>query len=374
MIFTVRSRYLRVLIPAMLVLLVLAALLWAAGGSGCVYRFRQPREADTLHLEDLEGSYVTVPADTLAAQTYAFMGYTDEYEETIIEERFCYLIVDGKYLPVRVTKADVAELNKYEDGEQMVADGVIGSLLELKFPKLEGTVVPGEFSDTRDMLVQWIAKQNIVTDRDGVTTDKATGADLSRYAETGDYSAYLNDVILPYRMTIGYWGSRTHGGAVVLAILAALCLLLALLLLASIFLGVWERPYRQALRKWGRKSLGQDFAKADRFGKRKNLLLGDEYIWWLRTFSTRVMPVTDVLWIYPRSRRLEGGKKDWSLGLRSENEQWGVRLGEPGTVQRAMGAIQAKGHPMAVGYDKEKQRLFEKDLVQFKAKIRNGTI
>ena len=82
----VRSRYLRLLIPAMLVLLALAALLWVLGGSGCVYRFRQPREADTLHLADLEGSYVTVSAETLGAQTYAFMGYTTEEEETIIEE------------------------------------------------------------------------------------------------------------------------------------------------------------------------------------------------------------------------------------------------------------------------------------------------
>jgi len=370
----VRSRYLRLLIPAILVLLALAALLWTLGGSGCVYRFRKPVEADTLHLADLNGSYVTVPADTLGAQTFAFMGYTNENEETVIEERFCYLIVDGKYLTVRVTKADVAELNKYEDGEQMVADGTIGSMLELRFAKLEGTVVPGADTNTRDMLIQWITNQNIKTDRDGVTTDKATGADVSRYAETGDYSAYLNDVILPYHMTIGYWGSHTRAGAQTLAVLAVICVLLALAILVSIFLGIWEKPYRQALRKWGRKALGSDFARGERFGRKKNLLLGDEYIWWLRTFSTRVMPVADVLWVYPRSRRLEGGKKDWSLGLRSENEQWGVRLGELSTVHRAMEAIRDKGHPLAMGYDKDKQKLFEKDLIQFKAKIRNGTI
>ena len=370
----VKSRYLRLLIPAILVLLALAALFWALGGFGCVYRFRQPREADTLHLADLEGSYVAVPADTLASQTFAFLGYTDENEETVIEERFCYLIVDGKYLTVRVTKNDVAELNKYEDGEQMVADGAIGSMLELKFARLEGTVVSGEFAESRDMLIQWITGQNIKTDKDGVTTDTATGADVSRYAETGDYTAYLNDVILPYRMTMGYWGTRTRVGADLLAILAALYLILALLLLVSIFLGVWEKPYRLALKRWGRKELAADFAKGQRFGKKKNLLLGDQYIWWLRTFSTRVMPVADVLWIYPRSRRLEGGKKDWSLGLRSESEQWGVRLGELGTVHRAMEAIQAKGHPLAIGFDKEKQKLFEKDLTQFKAKVKNGTI
>ena len=372
--FAVRSRYLRLLIPAVLVLLALAALFWALGGSGCVYRFRKPQEADTLHLADMEGSYVTVPADTLAAQTFAFLGYTDANEETVIEERFCYLIVEGKYLPVRVTKENVAELNKYEDGEQMVADGTIGSMLELKFAKLEGTVIAGADTQTRDMLIQWITGQNIKTDRDGVTTDTATGADLSEYADTGDYSVYLNDVILPYRMTIGYWGGRTRAGAEVLAILAIVCVLLALLLLVSIFLGTWEKPYRLALRRWGRKTLAADFAKGERFGRKKNLLLGEDYIWWLRTFSTRVMPAADVLWVYPRSRRLEGGKKDWSLGLRSESQQWSVRLGELSTVHRAMEAIRDKGHPLAMGYDKEKQKLFEKDLTQFKAKIRNGTI
>ena len=370
----IRSRYLRLLIPAMLVLLALAALFWAIGGSGCVYRFRQPREADTLHLADLEGSYVTVSAETLGAQTYAFMGYTTEEEETIIEERYCYLIVDGKYLTVRVTKADVAELQKYDDGEQMIADGAIGSMLELKFAKLEGTVVPGENTETRDILIKWITEQNISTDREGVTTDKATGADVSRYAETGDYTAYLNDVILPYHMTMGYWGDRTRAGAEILAILAVLCVVLALLILISIFLGIWEKPYRRALQKWGRKSMGQDFARGVRFGKKKNLVLGDKYIWWLRTFSSRVMPVEEVLWVYPRSRRLEGGKKDWSLGLRSETQQWSVRQGELGTVQRAMEAIRDKGSPLAMGFDKDKQKLFEKDLVQFKAKVRNGTI
>ena len=145
----IRSRYLRLLIPAMLVLLALAALFWAIGGSGCVYRFRQPREADTLHLADLEGSYVTVSAETLGAQTYAFMGYTTEEEETIIEERYCYLIVDGKYLTVRVTKADVAELQKYDDAEEMVASGSLGSMLELHFADLTGTVEPGEQAEAR---------------------------------------------------------------------------------------------------------------------------------------------------------------------------------------------------------------------------------
>ena len=372
--FAVRSRYLRLLIPAMLILLALAGIFWLLGGSGCVYRFRQPVAPDAVHLENLEGSYIAVPADTLAAQTFAFLGYTDENEETVVEERFAYLIIDGKYLTVRITKEDVAELNKYEDAEQMVADGAIGSMLELNFAELEGTVVSGTEPNARDMLIQWITGQNIKTDRDGVTTDTATGAELSQYAETGDYTAYLNEVILPYRMTVGYWGGRTRAGADLLAVLAAVCLILVLLILVSVFLGVWEKPYRQALRKWGRKPLARDFAQGVRFGKRNNLLLGDKYIWWLRSFSSRVMPVQDILWVYPRSRRLEGGKKDWSLGLRSENEQWGVRLGELSTVHRAMEAIRDKGYPLAMGFDKEKQKLFEKDLTQFKAKVKNGSI
>ena len=379
--FAVRSRYLRLLIPILLVFLLLSGLFWFLGGSGSLYRFRQPQPADTLHLENLVGSYVTVPADTLALQTFAYMGYatTDEYgeEDTVIEERYCFLIVDGKYLRIRVTKADVAELAKYEDGEEMVANGVIGSLLELRFADLTGTVEAGEtmeIRESRSMLEQWVTEQNIQTDADGVTRDSATGADLSRYAETGDYSAYFDEVILPMHMTIGYWGDHSHGAAQFMAILAIVFLLLAILTLVSLLLGFWERPYREALRKWGAKSLRQDFHKGERFGKRKNLILGDTYVWWLRTFNTRIMPLEEVLWIYPRSRRLEGGRKDWSLGLRSESEQWGVRLGELSTVQKAIETIRDKGRPVAMGYDKEKQKLFEKDLPQFKAKVRNGTI
>ena len=370
----VRSRYLRLLIPVLAVLLFLSALAWVLGGSGCVYRFRRPVEPDSLRLDTLEGSFFTVPADTLAAQTFAFLGYTDAEENTVIEERFCYLIVEGKYLPVRVTKADVDELSKYEDGQQMVAEGTIGSMLELRFAPLTGTVVRGEDRNTRDMLIQWITTHNITTDREGVTRDTATGRDVSQYAETGDYSAYLNDVILPCHATIGYWGNRTRGGAEVLAILSLVFLLLAVLLLVSLLLGVWERPYRAALRKWGKKELRQDFCKGVRFGRHRNLVLGEKYVWWLRTFSSRVMPVEEVLWVYPRSRRLEGGKKDWSMGLRSESEQWSVRMGELSEVHLAMEAIRDKGYPLAMGFDKDKLKLFEKDLPQFKAKARNGSI
>ena len=370
----VRSRYLRLFIPVLLVLLALSALCWLLGGSGAVYRFRKPVGAEELRLNTLEGSYFTAPADTLAAQTFAFLGYTDQNDETVIEERFCYLIVEGKYLRVKVGKQDVAELEKYEDGQEMVSNGVIGSLLELQFADLSGTVVRGEDKDTRDILIQWITTKNIATDRQGVTKDTATGADLSRYAETGDYTEYLNEVILPYHATIGYWGNHTKGAAETLALLALLFLLLAVLLLVSLFLGLWEKPYRAALRRWGKQELRQDFAAGRRFGRHRNLVLGDKYVWWLRTFSSKVMPVEEVLWVYPRSRRLEGGKKDWSMGLRSETENWSVRMGELSEVHQAMEAIREKGHPLAVGFDKDKQKLFEKDLVQFKAKIRNGTI
>ena len=377
----IRSRYLRVLVPAILVCLCLAALFWFLGGSGSLYRFREPQAADTLHLEDLVGSYVSAPADTLAAQTFAFLGYTttDEYgeEDTVIQERYCYLIVEGKYLMVRVTEDDVAELAKYEDGEEMVANGVIGSLLELHFADLAGTVVAGEARESREsraVLEQWVVSQNISTDENGVTTDSATGADLSRYAETGDYSEYFDEVVLPMHMTMGYWGDHTPGVAKFMAVLAFFFLFLGILIVVTIFIGFWERPYREALRKWGPKALRQDFRKGERFGKRKNLVLGDTYVWWLRTFNSRIMPLEEVLWIYPRSRRLEGGRKDWSLGLRSEEEQWGVRLGELSTVQRCIEAIRDKGRPVAMGFDKEKLKLFEKDLPQFKAKVRNGSI
>ena len=224
------------------------------------------------------------------------------------------------------------------------------------------------------MLEQWISGQNIRTDRDGGVSDTATGADLSSYAETGDYSPYFREVILPYHATIGSWGSRSEAGATTLAVLALVFLLLAIALLITIPLGLWERPYREALRKWGKPALRKDFAQGRRFGRRNNLVLGDTYVWWLRSFSSRVMPVEDILWVYPRSRRLEGGRKDWSLGLRSEQEQWSVRLGELSTVHLAMEAIRDKGHPVAMGFDKEKQKLFEKDLPQFRAKTRNGSI
>ena len=68
---------------------------------------------------------------------------------------------------------------------------------------------------------------------------------------------------------------------------------------------------RVNIRQRQREGIEAAKARGVRFGRKNNLVLGDKYIWWLRTFSSRVMPVEEVLWVYPRSRRLEGGKKDW---------------------------------------------------------------
>ena len=51
-----------------------------------------------------------------------------------------------------------------------------------------------------------------------------------------------------------------------------------------------------------------------------------------------------------------------------------VKLSSESETEKAIACIQSRGFPLTVGFDKEKQKLFKKDLTAFKNKVRNGSI
>ena len=51
-----------------------------------------------------------------------------------------------------------------------------------------------------------------------------------------------------------------------------------------------------------------------------------------------------------------------------------VKLPGEAETEKAILCLQSRGFPLTVGFDKEKQRLFKKDLTAFKNKVRNGSI
>lgn len=368
----IRGRYLLIWLPVAVVLLALSLLLLLVSRFGFVYGFREPIADTELSPADVDGAYITVPADTLASQTFAFFGYENEAGESVIVERYCYLILGDKYVVFRVTEDHVKELEKYDNAQEMVTNGEIGSVLELHYADITGTAYPGMDSTIKGLLRDWIVNNNLSADG---LTDKKTGADLSAYAD-GNYSAYQRDAILDYTFTSDYWLGNPIGKVKGLTVLALILAVLALVLLLTLPFGVWERGLRKALRQWGNAELSEDFRHARRFGKGGCFCVGRKYIWWMRPINSQIMPIENILWIYPRSLRLEGGKKSFSLAVRpmDGSEGWSVRLGEPQAVQLAVKALEESGHPMATGYDPDKQLLFERDINTFRAKVRNGSL
>ena len=369
--FFIRKRYLRFLLPVAAVLLILSFLMLLFSGFGFRYLFRKPVELKALTLSSaVEGSYVEVPVQELG-DTFAYYGYQDEYGRPVVSERYALYQIDGKYLIVRVTEEYVPLLEKLDSADAMVTSGQIGSILELKLGSFNGTVnkINPEAEKT---LRGWLISHQI----DGAAlVDNYSGADISVYAGAadGDYSAYLNAVILPVQLESGYLGSHTAGSVKTLTVIALVFLLLAILLIVSIFLGLWEKPFRAAVRQHGRKQLTADLEHTAIFGER--LRIGEHFVWVSGVMLTRVLPVKDVIWAYPRHRRLEGGRLRWSLVLKTvTGEEASVRMDSENSVEQAISYIVNLGWPIAVGYDKEKEKLYKRDLASFQGRARNGNI
>ncbi len=365
----VRKRYLRFLLPGMGVLLLLAFLLLWISGFGFRYFFKKPAKLSEVPVSELRGSYVTLSV-TEAGDQFTYLGYQDSEGNPVITEEYTVCQVGGKYLMIRVTKKDLPVLNKYLNAAELVQSGEIGSVLEANMGTLTGTVVKAR-TDAVKQLRSWLTAHQIDAH---LLKDMLNGADISGYAGAaqGNFDAYLDDVILPLELDVGNLGVRSGGTVKLLSVVALLLILLALALIVSIFLGVWEKPMRAAIRQHGRRLYG-DFDMAEVHGA--GLRMGRDFVWVFGTMFTRILEVKDIVWAYPRSKRLEGGKQAWSLVMKTgEGEEAATKLDSEAAVEQAIGSLLNRGFPMTVGYDKEKQKLYKKDLAAFRHRVRNGSL
>ena len=365
----VRRRYLRFLLPALALLLVLAFLALWIGGFGFRYLLRRPVPLSEVPTDRLKGSYVTVPV-TEAGERFTYLGYQDNNGDPVITEEYTVCQLNGKYLMIRVTKKDLSVLDKYLNAADLVKSGELGSVLEANMGKLTGTVNKAG-GDASAQLRSWLTNHQIDARK---LVDNFSGADISGYpgASEGKYDAYFDDVILPLELDTGYLGIRSAGATKALTVVAALLTLLALALAVSIFLGFWEKRMRAALRQHG-KRLAADYDTAEVMGSR--LRIGQDFIWVFGTLGTRILETKDVIWAYPRSKRLEGGKQSWSLVMKTD---WGseaaAKLESEAAVEKAAATLRSRGYPMTMGFDKEKQKLYKKDLAAFRGRVRSGSI
>ncbi len=380
----IRFNYLRLVLPLLAVLLAASAALLRITGLGIKYAFREPVELSSLagyaqSTDELEGIYASVGVDELG-DTFSYYGYTDENEEKVVVERYCVYVLGDRFLTVRVTGDELALLKEYDDAKELVASGKLGSMKEFKAGALTGTITASLDDRVYELLCSWI-KENYLTGNN--RNDESKRALLSHYnlpaasdaedAASADYSAFYKEAIVPLQLEAGYYGRMPEGKAVALTIVAALLTLVALALAASVFLGLWERPLRGHTKKYGRGALSVDYRSGLDF--KKTLRVGDRFIWCFRGLFTDLAEISSVVWAYPRSRRLEGGRQYYYLVLKTEDRrELSVPLGDAAAVQAAIDALRSKGHPLATGYDRDKQKLYEKDLPAFKAKAKSGAI
>ena len=100
------------------------------------------------------------------------------------------------------------------------------------------------------------------------------------------------------------------------------------------------------------------------FGKK--LRIGPERTFVAGKLVTEIFKTGDVIWTYGRSKRLEGGANFWSLVMKTTGgEEYVAPVGDAGTAQAALEKIVSFGGPVVTGFDKDKQRLYDKDLTGF---------
>jgi hypothetical protein len=377
MINRIRRNYLRLALPLILIALLAAAVLLWVTRLGILYAFKQPSELSSvagLSAAELEGRYVSVKVDELG-DTFSYYGYTDENEEKVVVERYCVYFAGDKFLTVRVTGSDLSLLQAYDDAKSQVEAGLIGSLKEVHPGTLTGTITDTLNDKVYGLLVSWI-KDNYLTGKNA--DDVVKQAILAKFnisadtAEgTADDSEIYKDVIIPLQLEAGYYGIMPRQTVIILSLIALAFLLAALVLLVSLFLGLWERPLRRYIKLYGKSSLINDYNTGTDF--KKTLHIGSSFIWWFKGLFAYITDIPAVIWAYPRSRRLEGGKLTWYLVLKTEDmQEFSVHLSDTATVQAALDMIKSKGYPLVTGYDKEKQELYERDMPTFKARAKNG--
>lgn len=371
----IRSKYLKVILPTAIVFLLMAALLLIITQFGIVYAFKKPVSLSSLDENELKGSYASVKVDELG-DTFSYYGYTDKNEERVVLERYNVYLVGNKFLTVRTTGKAVKVLEDYDNIASLIESGQIGSILEANIGTLTGTINDSLDSDVYNLLGKYIEDYYLKDPSSDNPVSSAIISALNIPTDTDediDYSVYYKDLIIPLQLEAGYYGVLPSGEVILLSVIALICFLVFLGLIITVLTGLWEKPTRAFIKIYGKAELEEDYKTAASFN---NILsIGKRFIWHFKFPKSELINMQNVIWIYPRSRRLEGGKHTWYLIIKTDdNREYSIHLDEASTVQAAVDSIKASSQPMTVGYDKEKQKLYERDIATFKARVKNNTI
>lgn len=345
----VKMNYMKLVLPVTAALLALAVVIMLITGFGIRYGLMTSVPVENIPVEELEGACAQIRVNQIEG-TFARKGHAvEEGQEVDIIERFCMVqLEDGSYLGVHIV--DDEDLYAVEKLAAAATEFGAEEAKSMDFGVVRGTI--NEMSEE-------------------LYTIFCTWAD--EYAANELTLNEYEDVVRPLMLEVNYYGRFHQSICITLTAIAAVLVVLALALIISSFTSLWDKPVRDEMKKVGKAELEEEFKNAEEFAGR--LYLGKKHIWCFQNLATDIFNTSDVIWAYARSRRLEGGKLTWYLVMKTvDKREFSVHLGESVNVQAAEEKLKTLVKPLCTGFDKEKQKLYDKDISTFRAKTKNGTI
>lgn len=345
----VKMNYMKLVLPLTAALLILAIVIMVITGFGIRYGLMTSVPVDSIPENELSGACAQVRVNEIEG-TFARKGHqVEEGQEVDIIERFCILkMSNGKYIGVHI--ADKDELYAVEKMAAAVEQFGLEEAETMDFGVLRGTVNPMS-DELYELFCSW----------------------GDEYAKDELAANEYEDVLLPLMLDVNYYGRFHQSLSITLTVIAAVLAVLAIALFASSFTGAWDKSVRDEMKKAGKAELEEEFKAAESFGGK--LYIGKNHTWCFQKLSTDIFKTADIIWAYARSRRLEGGKLTWYLVMKTgDKREYSVHLGEAAKVKEAEEMLKTMVKPLCTGFDKEKQKLYDKDIATFRAKTKNGTI
>ena len=337
----IRGVYLAKILPAAAAMLVLAAILFAVTGFGAFKAFGEPVQMKTLAADELKGKWAYVRISDIlgdfaaSAKSRAADGSVVEYKE-----RYCVLLTDsGDYVGVCIRgKSELIAAEQYVSALEAYTTE---ELSQFNMGSVTGTV--GKLGDDLySILCDWVEQES------GAEHDEQ----------------FYKEHVLPIVLENGHLGTMPAILTWILSIIAVLLVAAALVFIIAAFTGYWEKPMRSLITSEGADAANAMFDAGEDFGPK--LRVGKDRIFVSGKLVTDVVKTEDVIWTYGRSRRLDAGGTVWSLIIKTTGgEEYSAQTGDAGSVQAATDKIVSFGGPVVTGFDKDKQRLYERDLTGF---------
>ena len=341
----IRAVYLKKILPLAIVMLAVAAALLAATGFGAFQAYSKAPELSKLASGELKGTkaYAKI-SDIIGEFAVKPKSYDSEGNIAEYKARYCVYKTDaGDYIGICIR--GTSELIAAEQYVSALEAYTTEELSQFNMGSVEGTV--GKLEDYLYEMLRGAVQQEELEE-----------------GEPEHDEAFLDAHVLPLVLENGYLGTMPRGATWALTIIAAMLIAAALVYLIAAAAGQWEKPMRQLIADESLTGANAAFDAGEDFGKK--LRVGPERIFVAGKLVTDVVKTDSVIWTYGRSKRLEGGANFWSLVMKTtEGEEFVAPVGDAGTAQAALEKIVSFGGPVVTGFDKDKQRLYERDLTGF---------